>query len=158
MFPHMHVRGKSFRYEVAYPDGKTEVLLNVPKFDFMWQHRYILAEPKLLPAGSRLRGVASYDNSPANLNNPDPTTTVRCGPQTTDEMFNGYYDFYEAAPSGDVSRGTRVADLAIVGAGLVAIFALGRRMLAPPATPRNERARRAQKCTCDNAVDAERSR
>jgi peroxiredoxin len=92
MFPHMHLRGKSFRYEATYPNGTTEVLLNVPRWDFAWQHRYELAEPKRLPRGTTLRCVAHYDNSPANRANPDPTATVRTGPQSDDEMFNGYYD------------------------------------------------------------------
>ena len=55
LFPHMHLRGKSFRYEAIYPDGGREVLLHVPHYDFMWQHQYILAEPKRLPAGTVLR-------------------------------------------------------------------------------------------------------
>jgi hypothetical protein len=92
MFPHMHLRGKSFRYEAVYPDGSTEVLLDVPRYDFSWQHRYLLAEPKRLPAGTVLRCVAHYDNSAGNANNPDPTATVRTGLQSTDEMFNGTYD------------------------------------------------------------------
>ncbi|MFL5341733.1 MAG: redoxin domain-containing protein, partial [Gemmataceae bacterium] len=93
LFPHMHLRGVSFRYEVTYPDGRTEVLLSVPKWDMAWQHRYVLAEPKRLPAGSVLTATGVYDNSAANPNNPDPDAEVRAGPQTTDEMFNGYYDF-----------------------------------------------------------------
>jgi peroxiredoxin len=93
MFPHMHLRGQSFRYEAVYPDGKSEVLLEVPRYDFNWQHRYVLAEPKRLPAGTRVRCVARYDNSVANPNNPDPSATVRAGKQTTDEMFNGYFEW-----------------------------------------------------------------
>jgi peroxiredoxin len=92
MFPHLHLRGKSFRYEATYPDGTTEVLLNVPRWDFAWQHRYELAEPKSLPRGTTLRCVAHYDNSAANRANPAPNATVRTGPQSDDEMFNGYYD------------------------------------------------------------------
>jgi peroxiredoxin len=92
MFPHMHLRGKSFRYEVAYPDDSTEILLDVPRYDFNWQHRYVLAEPKRLPAGSQLTCTAHYDNSKDNLANPDPTATVRAGTQSWDEMFNGYFD------------------------------------------------------------------
>jgi peroxiredoxin len=93
MFPHMHLRGKSFRYEALYPDGKREVLLEVPRYDFNWQHRYVLAEPKRLPAGTRVRCVARYDNSADNPSNPDPSATVRAGKQTTDEMFNGYFEW-----------------------------------------------------------------
>jgi hypothetical protein len=92
LFPHMHLRGRSFRYEVEYPDGTVETLLSVPHYDFNWQHRYELAEPKRLPKGSRMRCTAVYDNSSDNSNNPDPTATVRAGTQSWDEMFNGYWD------------------------------------------------------------------
>jgi peroxiredoxin len=91
-FPHMHLRGKSFRYEALYPDGTAEVLLDVPRYDFNWQHRYVLAEPKRLPAGTRLRCTAVYDNSADNPANPDPDATVNTGTQSWEEMFNGYFD------------------------------------------------------------------
>jgi hypothetical protein len=91
-FPHMHLRGKSFRYEALYPDGRGEILLDVPRYDFNWQHRYVLAEPKRLPKGSRLVCTAVYDNSPGNPNNPDPSATVKAGTQSWDEMYNGYFD------------------------------------------------------------------
>lgn len=91
-FPHMHLRGKSFRYEALYPDGTSEILLDVPRYDFNWQNRYELAEPKRLAAGSRLRCTAIYDNSSNNPANPDPTAEVRAGQQSWDEMFNGYFD------------------------------------------------------------------
>ena len=90
--PHMHLRGKAFRYEVFYPDGKSEILLDVPHYDFNWQTAYRLAKPKTLPKGAYLRCVAHYDNSEENLNNPDPTETVRWGDQTWNEMMIGYFD------------------------------------------------------------------
>jgi peroxiredoxin len=90
--PHMHLRGKSFRYEAKYPDGRLEVLLDVPRFDFNWQDTYFLAEPKLLPRGTVIRGVAHFDNSAANLANPDPSATVKWGKQTWDEMMIGYFE------------------------------------------------------------------
>ena len=90
--PHTHVRGSCFRYEAIYPDGKREVLLNVPHYDFSWQNTYVLAEPKLLPKGTTLRCEACYNNSASNLANPDPTQTVRWGEQTWEEMMIGYYD------------------------------------------------------------------
>ena len=93
MFPHMHLRGRTFRYDAIYPDGTIETLLNVPKYDFNWQHRYILASPKRLPAGTTLRCTAHYDNSAANPTNPAPQQTVHAGKLTTDEMFNAYFDF-----------------------------------------------------------------
>jgi hypothetical protein len=92
-FPHMHFRGKSFRYEVTYPDGAREILLDVWRYDFAWQNRYVLAEPKHLPAGTTLHCIAHYDNSANNPLNPDPTATVRTGRQTWDEMFNGYFEW-----------------------------------------------------------------
>ncbi|MEX0679472.1 MAG: redoxin domain-containing protein [Pirellulales bacterium] len=92
MFPHMHLRGKSFRYEATYPDGRQEVLLDVPKYDFNWQNNFILAEPKLLPKGTQMHCTAYFDNSADNLANPDPTEEVRFGPQTWHEMMIGWYD------------------------------------------------------------------
>ncbi|HRJ26548.1 MAG TPA: redoxin family protein [Fimbriimonadaceae bacterium] len=90
--PHMHVRGKAFRYEVEYPDGKTELLLDVPRFDFNWQLKYDLSKPILIPKGSRMIATAWYDNSEANPSNPDPSKTVFFGDQTFDEMLIGYID------------------------------------------------------------------
>ena len=92
MFPHMHLRGKAFKYEVTYPDGKKEVLLDVPHYDFAWQNAYAFAEPKKMPAGTKLHCVAHFDNSEENLANPDPTAKVRWGDQTWEEMMIGYFD------------------------------------------------------------------
>ncbi len=92
LFPHMHLRGKSFRYTAHFPDGTDEVLLDVPRYDFNWQNAYVLAEPRKIPAGTRLRCVAHFDNSDANLANPDPTRTVRWGDQTWEEMMIGYFN------------------------------------------------------------------
>jgi len=90
--PHMHLRGKSFRYEAKLPDGRTETLLDIPQYDFNWQTAYQLAEPLKLPPGSYLHCTAAYDNSVGNLNNPDPTQAVRWGDQTWNEMMIGYFD------------------------------------------------------------------
>ncbi len=92
MLPHMHLRGKSFRYEARYPDGKIEVLLDVPGYDFNWQTAYRLTESKTLPVGTRMHCVAHYDNSENNLANPDPSATVRWGDETWNEMLIGYFD------------------------------------------------------------------
>ncbi|MBX3415728.1 MAG: redoxin domain-containing protein [Pirellulales bacterium] len=89
--PHMHLRGKAFRYEAEYPDGTRETLLDVPKYDFNWQITYHLAEPKLMPKGTRLRCTAVFDNSSENPNNPDPSKTVNFGEQTWDEMLIGWF-------------------------------------------------------------------
>src|SRR5690606_38623916 len=81
LMPHTHLRGTSFRYDVTYPDGRREALLNVPRYDFNWQTGYELAEPKRLPEGSVILCTATYDNSENNPNNPDPTVDVRWGKQ-----------------------------------------------------------------------------
>ncbi len=93
LFPHMHVRGKAFEYRVTYPTGETEVLLNVPKYDFNWQLTYQLKEPKKLPKGTILECIAHFDNSANNPANPDPKQTVPWGDQTWDEMLAGFIDF-----------------------------------------------------------------
>lgn len=91
-FPHMHLRGKSFEYRVVYPDGRTETLLNVPKYDFFWQLDYKLDKPLTIPPGARLECVAVYDNSPNNPKNPDPAAEVRFGEQSREEMMMGFFD------------------------------------------------------------------
>lgn len=92
MAPHMHVRGKSYKYELISTDGQHETLLNVPRYDFNWQTSYRLAEPRVVPAGSRLVCTATYDNSAANPANPDPSQTVTWGDQSWEEMMLGYFD------------------------------------------------------------------
>jgi len=108
--PHMHLRGKSFRFTAVSADGRKEVLLDVPRYDFNWQNVYWLAEPKLLPAGTRLECAAAYANSENNLANPDPSAQVHWGDQTSDEMFVGSY--YSAPADQDLSLGPpRIARL-----------------------------------------------
>lgn len=92
--PHMHTRGAGFRYEVTYPDGKNEVLLDIPRYDFNWQLRYELKQPKLIPQGSTLKITAAFDNSTGNKANPDPTKLVKWGSQTVDEMMIGYIEYF----------------------------------------------------------------
>ncbi len=92
LMPHMHLRGKSFRYTTTYADGTTETLLDVPAYDFAWQSYYYLKEPVSLQKGERLDCRAVYDNSSRNPVNPDPTATVRWGKQTWEEMMIGYID------------------------------------------------------------------
>jgi peroxiredoxin len=91
LLPHMHLRGKSFRYVARYPDGRREVLLDVPRYDFNWQIQYELAEPKLMPKGTVLECTAHYDNSAANPANPNPKALVTPGEQTWHEMMIGWY-------------------------------------------------------------------
>ena len=77
--PHMHVRGKDFRYDLIYPDGKKETILWVPRYDFGWQTTYELTEPKELPRGTKMHCVAHFDNSADNYANPDPGEGSRPG-------------------------------------------------------------------------------
>jgi peroxiredoxin len=93
LFPHMHLRGKSFEFQAVYPDGKREVILSVPRYDFAWQANYFLDKPLLLPAGSKIECTAYFDNSKGNPNNPDPMRIVRWGEQTWDEMMIGFVDY-----------------------------------------------------------------
>lgn len=93
MNPHMHLRGKRVKYEAVYPNGKREVLLSVPDYDFNWQVGYALAEPKALPAGTRIVVSGAFDNSPQNLANPDPSARVTWGDQSWMEMFVGFLDY-----------------------------------------------------------------
>lgn len=96
LFPHMHYRGKSFRFVAEYPDGSSEILLDVPRYDFNWQLRYDLVEAKLLPKGTVLRCYAQFDNSLNNNMNPNPDETVRFGLQSWEEMMVGYYTIVSA--------------------------------------------------------------
>jgi mono/diheme cytochrome c family protein len=84
LFPHMHLRGKAF--------GKYETLLKVNHYDFHWQLNYRLAEPRFLPAGTHLTWAGYFDNSPNNVNNPDPAAEVRFGEQGWEEMMIGFFD------------------------------------------------------------------
>jgi len=92
MWPHMHVRGKSMRYELVDKTGQRQTLLDVPKYDFNWQMRYIPEEPLRLSSGSAIEVFATFDNSPNNKHNPDPTKVVRWGDQSWEEMMIGFME------------------------------------------------------------------
>jgi hypothetical protein len=86
IFPHTHLRGKRWEYRLVYPDGRSEVVLSVPRYDFNWQTYYEFTKPLNAPQGTRLEATAHYDNSAANKANPDPDKTVHWGEQTWEEM------------------------------------------------------------------------
>lgn len=90
--PHMHLRGKAMQIRVAYPDGRIETLLDVPRYSFNWQTTYFLKDPKTLPAGSTIQSRAVFDNSPNNPYNPDPARTVKWGDQSYEEMHIGFME------------------------------------------------------------------
>ncbi|MEM6779220.1 MAG: redoxin family protein [Planctomycetota bacterium] len=98
MMPHMHVRGKSFRYELSQKSGwfgrtSDRVVLDIPRYDFNWQTAYVLDPPIQIGKRTSVRCQAVFDNSTANLNNPDPTSTVYWGDQTWEEMMIGYFHY-----------------------------------------------------------------
>jgi hypothetical protein len=85
--PHMHLRGKDYEFRLVYPSGKTETIFKA-KWDFNWQMGYDLEEPRSLPKGTRIIGIAHYDNSANNKFNPDPEKLVVWGDQNWEEMQN----------------------------------------------------------------------
>lgn len=92
LIPHMHLRGKAFAMQVKYPDGQVKELLNVPQYDFNWQHTYELAAPLELPAGAEILATGWFDNSPNNRFNPDASKAVRWGDQSWEEMMIGFFN------------------------------------------------------------------
>lgn len=92
LFPHMHLRGKAFDFEIVGSGGRVEPLLKVKQFDFNWQLSYILQQPRFLSKGTRLQWTGYFDNSAANPNNPDPEAEVRWGEQSWEEMMIGFFD------------------------------------------------------------------
>lgn len=89
MIPHSHFRGKASDFIAHYPDGREEVLLSVPDYDFNWQTTYEFAEPKMLPAGTKIIHHTTWDNSTQNPANPDPAIDVTWGQQSWEEMLFG---------------------------------------------------------------------
>ena len=93
LLPHMHLRGKAFRYDLILPNGQSYRLLDVPKYDFNWQLGYRYKVPFDVPAGSQIKATGWFDNSSSNPANPNPAATVRWGKQTYEEMMIGYIEY-----------------------------------------------------------------
>ena len=107
LFPHMHLRGSAFRFELKPANGPARTLLDVPRFDFGWQSYYQFKDPVTVDPGDELIATGWYDNSRENPWNPDPTQRVHWGLNTTDEMMIGYFDFTNAAAAAPANRGKR---------------------------------------------------
>jgi hypothetical protein len=105
MMPHMHYRGKSVHYELFYPDGRQEVLLDVPRFDFNWQTTYRFKEPKAVPAGTKVKITGWWDNSADNKWNPDPTADVTWGEATHEEMLFGWLSYTNVDEDASAHQG-----------------------------------------------------
>ena len=93
LMPHMHLRGIAMEYKAYYPDGRSEVLLNVPEYSFSWQTVYYAKKPIPIPKGTKIVVTGYFDNSTKNKFNPDPTKSVRWGEPTYDEMLIGWIDY-----------------------------------------------------------------
>ena len=105
LMPHMHLRGKDYLYKAIYPDGRSEVLLSVPNYDFGWQTYYYPRKPIRIPKGTKIETIAHYDNSTKNPVNPDPNKAVRFGEQTWEEMMNGFFDYTPASKPQPTASG-----------------------------------------------------
>jgi mono/diheme cytochrome c family protein len=97
LMPHTHLRGTRWQYKLERPDGTSEMVLDVPRYDFNWQTYYLFATPLEIPVGAKLTSMAWYDNSASNRNNPDPKIDVKWGDQTWEEMQ--YTGFLYSVPS-----------------------------------------------------------
>jgi copper type II ascorbate-dependent monooxygenase-like protein len=93
LMPHMHLRGKAMRFEAFYPDGRSEVLIDVPNYSFSWQTVYYLKKQAAIPKGTRIVVTARFDNSSRNKFNPDPKQAVRFGDPTYDDMMIGWISY-----------------------------------------------------------------
>jgi len=90
--PHFHLRGKAMEVKAILPDGSTEVVSYVGKFNFNWMTNYIYADDAApaFPKGTIIQVSAWYDNTKANPNNPDPDQWVGYGDRTVDEMAHAW--------------------------------------------------------------------
>ncbi len=113
LVPHAHYRGKAGSFELVYPDGRTEIVLSVPNYDFNWQRTYEFEEPIKVPAGTRIVHRMTYDNSSNNPGNPDPGREVPWGLQSWDEMLYGSVSFsWDNESSEAPLHDERTADVA----------------------------------------------
>ena len=113
MMPHMHLRGKDMTYHLVYPDGRDEIILNVPKYDFNWQIVYQPMTPIRVPKGVKLHVDAHYNNSTSNKFNPDPSRTVYIGRMTWEEMMAPFFGVVvpkDVNPANVLKRGNFVVD------------------------------------------------
>ena len=90
MMPHMHLRGKDMTYTVMYPDGRQQIVLSVPRYDFNWQQQYVLKNLIPVTAGTKLHVQAHYNNSASNKFNPNPDRWVYQGNMTWEEMMTPF--------------------------------------------------------------------
>ena len=94
VFPHMHLIGQQFDIFATKNDTDTIPLIKINKWDFNWQFNYFFRRPIRIKNGSEIEGIASYDNTSNNINNPsNPPQIVLAGEETTNEMMIGGFTF-----------------------------------------------------------------
>jgi hypothetical protein len=93
MQPHMHLRGLDYEVQLIYPGSTQAETIMRSKWDFNWQMGMDLVKPIPIPKGTRIIGIAHFDNSPANKWNPDPSKLIVWGFQNWDEMQNCFMGF-----------------------------------------------------------------
>jgi Tfp pilus assembly protein PilF len=87
IYPHAHYLGKDLRASATLPDGTTQSLIHIARWDLNWQAVYRYAEPVALPKGTTISMRFSYDNSADNIRNPNhPPQRVVAGNRASDEM------------------------------------------------------------------------
>lgn len=91
---HMHFRGKDMKFSVNQPGGSIKDLLSIPAYNYGWQPHYLLTEPEIIVAGTKLIISGAFDNSASNPSNPNPDKEVGFGHDNWDEMFTGYITFH----------------------------------------------------------------
>ena len=116
MMPHMHLRGKDMTYQLTYPDGRQQVVLSVPKYDFNWQLLYQPLRPIHLPTGTKLHVDAHYDNSTSNKFNPNPNRTVYLGRMTWEEMMAPFFGVLIDSDT-DPTKVIKLGRFLVVGGG-----------------------------------------
>ena len=119
LWPHAHLRSVAVRYDAFYPDGTTEVLLDVPNYDQEWQTTYQYKKPKTIPAGTRVEVSMWFENTPERGEERgfDPADNVINGTATTDEMMLGFVAWAPVEPVDPIALRLGVASIQSTGGG-----------------------------------------
>lgn len=105
--PHMHLLGQSFWAFALTPAKDTIPLIRIPKWNFNWQYYYIFKKPVILPKGSIIVAIGTYNNTSSNPYNPHhPPIEVKEGDgfhsmKATDEMFQFFFQYMIYQPGDD---------------------------------------------------------